>query len=336
MIMHSASRALGASEDQEAGRHEDVGSTNRIFTQEVGMSGFEVKTEALHGRPLTYAEAGEGSVLLLIHGLGGSYENWQEVIDPLARHHTVIAPDLPGHGSSAPGAGDYSVGALAAHLRDLLVALGHERATLVGHSLGGGVAMQFSYQFPEMIERLVLVSSGGLGPEVSPVLRAAALPGADTFITATAAVGQRVGPTIGRALSAVGLRPNADVAEVLRGYGTLTDAVRRAAFLGTVRAVIGTGGQRVNATDRLYLAEAVPVLIVWGARDRIIPAHHGEEAHRHIPGSRLEIFEDVGHLPQVESPLRFVLTLEEFLAETEPAKLDRDGWSALLQARDAA
>ncbi len=300
------------------------------------MSEFEVKTEALHGRPVTYAEAGEGSVLLLIHGMGGTYENWAEVIEPLARNHTVIAPDLPGHGTSGAGGGDYSVGALAAGLRDLLVTLGHERATLVGHSLGGGIAMQFAYQFPEMVERLVLVSSGGLGPEVSLVLRAAALPGADPFITATAAAGQRVGPAIGRALSAVGLRPNADVAEVLRGYGSLTDPIRRAAFLGTVRAVIGTGGQRVDATDRLYLAEAVPTMIVWGASDRIIPASHGEDAHKHIPGSRLEIFDGVGHLPQVEAPLRFVLTLEEFLAETEPANLERAAWNALLQAREAA
>ena len=300
------------------------------------MYELEVKTETLHGRSIAYAEAGSGPVLLLIHGMGGNFENWQEVIEPLARRHTVIAPDLPGHGSSAPGSGDYSVGALAAGLRDLLVALGHERATLVGHSLGGGIAMQFAYQFPEMVERLVLVSSGGLGPEVSPVLRAAALPGADTFIAATAGVGNRVGSTIGRGLSAIGLRPNADVAEVLRGYGSFTDPVRRAAFLGTVRAVIGTGGQRVEAGDRLYLAEAVPVMIVWGAADRIIPVHHGEDAHRHIPGSRLELFDGVGHLPQLEAPLRFVTVLEDFLAETEPADFDRSQWHALLQARKAA
>jgi len=295
------------------------------------MRPIEVKTETIHGRSVTYTEAGKGPVLLLIHGMGGTFANWQEVIEPLARSHTVIAPDLPGHGASAPGGGDYSLGALAASLRDLLLALGHDRATLVGHSLGGGIAMQFAYQFPEMVERLVLVSSGGLGPEVSPVLRAAALPGADIFIAATAGVGQRVGPAIGRALGTVGLRPNADVAEVIRGYGSLTDPVRRAAFLGTVRAVIGTGGQRIHAGDRLYLAEAVPVLIVWGARDPIIPAHHGEDAHRQIPGSRLEIFDGVGHLPQIEAPLRFVLTLESFLAETEPAQFDREEWLEIFR-----
>jgi pimeloyl-ACP methyl ester carboxylesterase len=297
----------------------------------------KVKSETLHGRSITYAEAGEGPVLLLIHGMGGTFENWQEVIEPLARAHTVIAPDLPGHGASGPGGGDYSLGALAAGLRDLVLALGHDRLTLVGHSLGGGIAMQFSYQFPEMVERLVLVSSGGLGPEVSPVLRAAALPGANPFIAVTAGLGQRVGPTVGRALSAIGLRPTADVAEVVRGYGSLSDPARRAAFLGTVRSVLGIGGQRIDAGDRLYLAEAMPVLIVWGARDPIIPVRHGEDAHEHIPGSRLEIFEGVGHLPQIEAPLRFVTTLEEFLTETEPARFDREDWlSRLRSAGEAA
>jgi pimeloyl-ACP methyl ester carboxylesterase len=203
---------------------------------------------------------------------------------------------------------------------------------MVGHSLGGGIAMQLGYQFPEMVERLVLVSSGGLGPEVSPVLRAATLPGADVFITATAGIGQRVGGALGRGLAVIGLRPNADVAEVLRGYASLTDPDRRAAFLATVRSVIGTRGQRVDASDRLYLAEAVPVLIVWGARDSIIPAHHGEDAHRAIPGSRLEVFEDVGHLPQLEAPGRFIAALERFLAETEPAHFDADEWRARIRA----
>jgi len=288
----------------------------------------QIKTATVHARSVSYVEAGEGPVLLLIHGIAGSCENWREVVEPLARHHTVIAPDLPGHGASQAGAGDYSIGALASGLRDLLLALGHERATVVGHSLGGGVAMQLAYQYPEMIERLVLVSSGGLGPEVSPVLRAAALPGADLFISVTAGAGQKVGSAVGRGLSAIGLRPSADIAEVARGYASLEDAGRRAAFLDTLRAVVGTRGQRVDASDRLYLAEAVPVLIVWGARDSIIPARHGEDAVRAIPGSRLELFEDAGHLPQLEAPGRFIAVLERFLRETEPADFDRDEWRA--------
>jgi len=290
------------------------------------MNSIEPVTVTLHGRPVSYLQAGTGPVLLLIHGMAGNMENWREVIQPLARTHTVVAPDLPGHGSSAPGGGDYSLGALAAGLRDLLIALGHDRATLIGHSLGGGIAMQFAYQFPEMSERLVLVSSGGLGPEVSPVLRAAALPGANLFIAATAAPGGAVGSALSRGLAAVGLRPNADVAEVARGYASLADPDRRAAFLATVRSVIDTGGQRVHAGDRLYLAEDLPVLIIWGEHDSLIPCHHGESAHEAISGSRLEVFDGVGHMPQLEVPARFVAAVERFVEENEPAQFDAEQW----------
>jgi pimeloyl-ACP methyl ester carboxylesterase len=294
----------------------------------VDGSGGRAKTVSLHGRSISYREAGAGPALLLIHGMAGTSEGWDAVIGPLARNHTVIAPDFPGHGESEPGGGDYSLGGLAAGLRDLLAVLGHDRATLVGHSLGGGVALQFTYQFPEIVERLVLVSSGGLGPEVSPVLRAAALPGADLFISATASIGGRVGSVVGRGLGMVGLRPSADVAEVARGYASLADAGRRRAFLSTLSSVVGTNGQRVAATDRLYLAEALPLLIVWGSRDPIIPAGHAEAAHEALPGSRLEIFDGVGHLPQLEEPTRFVEVIESFVAESEPAGFDREEWRA--------
>lgn len=288
----------------------------------------------LHGRSVSYIEAGAGPVLLLIHGVAGTLENWRAVIEPLAEHYTVVASDLPGHGRSATGAGDYSLGAMASGLRDLLFALGHERATLVGHSLGGGIAMQYSYQFPERTERLVLVSSGGLGPEVSTILRAATLPGSGLFIAATSAVGTAVGRPVGRVLSAIGHRPGADVAEVLRGYGSLLDRDRRTAFLSTLRGVVGSRGQRVEAADRLYLAEGLPVLIIWGARDPIIPVHHAESAHQAIPGSRLEIFEGVGHLPQVEAPERFVAILSRFMAETDAPDFDPEEWRSRLRPPD--
>lgn len=294
------------------------------------------RTVEVHGRAVSFVEAGSGPVLLLIHGMAGTCANWESVIEPLALNRTVIAPDFPGHGGSAPGGGDYSLGGLASGLRDLLLTLGHDRVTLVGHSLGGGVAMQFTYQFPEMVERLVLVSSGGLGPDVSPILRAAALPGADLFITATAGVGQWVGSALGRGLGWVGLRPNADVAEVARGYATLADADRRKAFLATLRAVVGMEGQRVAALDRLYLAEALPLLIVWGSRDPIIPVEHGEAAHLALPQSRFEVFEGAGHVPQLECPGKFVAVLERFLGETEPAQFDRDEWVGRFKASAAA
>jgi len=299
-------------------------------------SAAEAKPRAIevHGRPMNFVEAGSGPVLLLIHGMAGTCANWESVIEPLAIDRTVIAPDFPGHGASAPGGGDYSLGGLASSLRDLMLALGHERATLVGHSLGGGVAMQFTYQFPEMVERLALVSSGGLGPDVSPILRAAALPGADLFIAATAGVGSQIGSVIGRGIGAIGFRPNADLAEVARGYATLRDAERRKAFLATLRAVVDMEGQRIAALDRLYLAEALPLLILWGENDPIIPVEHGREAHAQLPGSRLEIFEDTGHVPMLERPGRFIATLQRFLAETDPARFDRDEWVARFKAAE--
>ena len=276
-------------------------------------------------------QAGSGPVLLLIHGIAGSLENWQELIEPLARRHTVVAPNLPGHGVSAPGGGDYSLGAFAAGLRDLLFALGLARATLVGHSLGGGIAMQFAYQFPEITERLVLVSSGGLGPEVSLILRAAALPGADLVISASAALASNVGGTVARGLALVGLRPKTDVAEIARGYASLADRDRRAAFLATLRGVIGTGGQRIHGGDRHYLAEGMPILIIWGERDPMIPLQHGQNAHEAIPGSRLEVFEGVRHLPQLEAPGHFIAVLERFIAEKKPARFDSKQWRGRLR-----
>ena len=292
------------------------------------------RTVDVHGHPINFIEAGSGPVLLLIHGMAGTCANWEAVIEPLAINHTVIAPDFPGHGASAPGGGDYSLGSLASGLRDLMLTLGHERATLIGHSLGGGVALQFTYQFPEMVERLALVSSGGLGPDVSPILRAAALPDAELFISATAGVGSRIGSVVGRGLGLLGLRPSTDLAEVTRGYATLTDSERRKAFVATLRSVVGTQGQRVAALDKLYLAEALPLLIVWGENDPIIPVDHAREAHSQLPSSRLEIFADTGHVPQLERPGRFIAVLERFLAETEPAEFDREEWRARFKAAE--
>src|SRR3954465_7316866 len=125
----------------------------------------------LHGHRVVYRVAGSGGpVVLLIHGITGNARQWDDIVPLLAQRYTVVAPDLLGHGESAKPRGDYSLGAYAASVRDLLVALGHRRATVVGHSLGGGVAMQFAYESPPFAERLVLVSSGGIGREVHPLL----------------------------------------------------------------------------------------------------------------------------------------------------------------------
>ena len=305
-----------------------------VEARQAAATAIKPRAVEVHGRPMNFIEAGSGPVLLLIHGMAGTCANWESVIEPLAIDRTVIAPDFPGHGASAPGGGDYSLGGLASSLRDLMLALGHERATLIGHSLGGGVAMQFTYQFPEMVERLALVSSGGLGPDVSPLLRAAALPGADFFISATAGVGSQIGTAIGRSIGAIGFRPNADLAEVARGYATLRDPGRRKAFLATLRAVVDMEGQRIAALDRLYLADALPLLIVWGENDPIIPVEHARETHAQLPSSRLEIFADTGHVPMLERPGRFIAALQRFLAETEPAQFDRDEWAARFKAAE--
>ncbi|MFI5042968.1 MAG: alpha/beta fold hydrolase, partial [Acidimicrobiales bacterium] len=140
---------------------------------------FRARTVRIHGHEVSYRMAGEGPTVVLIHGIAGSSTTWRAVMPALAEHYTVIAPDLMGHGHSAKPRGDYSLGAYASGIRDLLTVLDRERVTIVGHSLGGGVAMQFAYQFPGWAERLVLIASGGLGKEVSPLLKAVTLPGAE-------------------------------------------------------------------------------------------------------------------------------------------------------------
>ncbi len=226
----------------------------------------------LHGHRVSYRAAGKGPVILLIHGITGDSRQWNEVIPQLADRYTVLAPDLLGHGQSAKPRGDYSLGAFAANLRDLLIVLGHRRATVVGHSLGGGIAMQFSYEYPVFCERLVLVDSGGLGPEVHPLLRAATLPGSELVLPLIAHSRlHMVGEAIGQVLGRLGLELGHDLAEMTRGYASLSDAEARRAFLHTLRAVIDLAGQRVSATDRLYLAQMMPTLIVWGRRDPLIP-----------------------------------------------------------------
>ena len=290
-----------------------------------------MSTIELHGHPVTYHQAGEGPVLVLLHGITSSSRSWHGVIPHLAETHTVIAPDLLGHGESAKPQGDYSLGAYASGVRDLLAALGHERATVVGHSLGGGIAMQLAYQFPERVERLVLVDSGGLGREVNLLLRSATLPGAEYVLPLLCRPGVRnAAGALGGLLGRVGLRPNNDVRGVAEGFASLGEDDARRAFLHTARAVMDIGGQRVDATDRLYLAAHLPTLIVWGERDPMIPVAHGRAAHALLPASRLDVMPGAGHFPFNDDPAGFVATLRAFMAETEPAQFDEDRVRGLL------
>jgi pimeloyl-ACP methyl ester carboxylesterase len=285
----------------------------------------------LHGHTVAYRQEGEGPVVLLIHGIAGCKENWDAVIPALARRCTVLAPDLPGHGASGSSATDYSIGGLAATMRDLLLALGHERATLAGHSLGGGVAMQFAYLFPEHTERLVLVSSGGLGRTVNPLLRSAALPGSELVVAGVGHTAAAVRRVLGPVLGVTGVRVQPDLAEVGRGMASLADGGTRAAFLSTLRAVVGPVGQRVFAGDRLYLAAGMPTLIVWGDRDPIIPVGHGRRAHAAMPGSELVVLEGVGHMPLVEAPDALAEAITRFVADRPPSDGDPERWRGLLR-----
>jgi pimeloyl-ACP methyl ester carboxylesterase len=296
----------------------------------------DLRRLTLHGHRVAYREAGSGPAVLLIHGITSSSKTWSRVMPSLARRFTVIAPDLAGHGGSDKPKGDYSLGAHASGLRDLLLTLGHDRATVVGHSLGGGIAMQFSYQFPERCDRLVLVDSGGLGRDVSRLLRAATLPGSEFVLPLLAATRLLdAGEFAGRLLNRAGLRARTDLEEIARGHATLSDAAARAAFVHTLRAVVEPGGQRVDASNRLYLAQHIPFLLLWGERDSIIPVAHGRAAHKLVPGSHLEVFADSGHFPQLDEPERFIDVLVDFMDSTEPATLDAERWSALLGAQRA-
>jgi pimeloyl-ACP methyl ester carboxylesterase len=288
----------------------------------------------LHGRRVIYRVAGSGPPVVLIHGMLNSSSHWRQVALALASDYMVIAPDLIGHGDSAAPRGDYSLGAHAASIRDLLAAIGIDRATIVGHSLGGGVAMQFFYQFPQRVQRLVLISSGGLGREVKATLRSAALPGVSPLLALT------IRPRMLGVLALAGARLRERGAEwgvylqaAARAMRPLQSAASRQAFLQTLRAVIDARGQRVSATDRLYLLESMPTLIVWGERDNTIPLAHGREAHEAIPHSRFRTLPRAAHFPHLEDPDGLADALRDFLRTTRPGAIADGDWGSILARR---
>jgi pimeloyl-ACP methyl ester carboxylesterase len=278
-----------------------------------------------------YRTIGTGEPVVLIHGMVNSSRHWESVALRLADRFQVIAPDLLGHGDSARPRGDYSLGAHAASIRDLLTAIGVERATVVGHSLGGGVAMQFFWQFPQRTERLALVSSGGLGREVSPLLRAAAAPGVGPLLALAA--DRRVLSGLrdlgGRFDNPVGVA----MQQTARALRPLEHPGSRKAFLHTLRSVIDLRGQRVSARDRLYLLEGLPTLIVWGERDNTIPLEHGRFTHEAVEGSRFVTLPDTAHFPHIENPAALAGALRDWLETTAPAQLDDADWGRIVARR---
>jgi pimeloyl-ACP methyl ester carboxylesterase len=284
------------------------------------------------GGEIAYTTAGSGEPLLLIHGLGGTRRTWRHLVDALAETHLVIAPDLPGHGGSAAPAGDYSLGAHAAALRDLLVALGHPSATLIGHSLGGGIAMQFAYQFPERINRLALISSGGLGSELTPILRAATLPGAEAIVAGLArvpyALTRRVLlPAMSRVPGLVSGQDARPLADDLRG---LAGGRQRHAFVRTARSVINWRGQSVSAARQLALLADLPMLLAWGGDDRTIPPHHHRAVAHELPHADLVEIAGAGHYPQETAPDELLPPLQAFLERTTLFHYAETRWRQLL------
>ena len=298
------------------------------------MSGtaHEVQYLTIHGHRRAYVRAGTGPVLVLLHGLGCDHTTWSPVIDRLAEHYTVIAPDLLGHGRSAKPRADYSLGGYANGMRDLLTVLGVDKVTIVGHSFGGGVAMQFAYQFPERTERLVLVASGGLGPEVSAAIRAVTTPGFHQVMGVLTLPGIRhLGKAGLRGLSRTPFRLTRDLDEVAEIYDSFKDPHARTAIRHVVRAVVDWRGHIVTMADRAYLTQAMPMAVVWGRDDAVIPVRHAANAEALGSNVDLEIIEDAGHFPHKDHPERFTEVVEAFIRTTRPATYSRARVRRLLK-----
>lgn len=291
----------------------------------------QTEHRVIHGYRRAFRRCGDGPVLLLLHGIGDSSVAWAPLMPALGEHFTVIAPDLLGHGDSDKPRADYSVAAYANGVRDLLDVLGVDRATVVGHSLGGGVAAQAAYQYPDRVERLVLVSSGGVAREVTPFLRLLSAPYAELALPVSALPGAQV---VARALAGVAKRTplaiGRDADDLVRVFEGLPSGPARKSFTRTLRSVVDWRGQLVTMLDRCYLAAEMPSMLVWGDRDSVIPVEHGRLANEAMPGSRLEVFEGAGHFPHHAEPERFVDLLVDFVASTEPATYDHDRWLELL------
>ena len=296
------------------------------------LNGLEVQYLTIHGHKRAFVKAGSGPALLLLHGLGCDHTTWLPVIAALSRRYTVIAPDLLGHGRSDKPRADYSVGGYANGMRDLLTVLGIDKATVVGHSFGGGVAMQFAYQFPERTERMILVAPGGIGREVTPAIRAISMPGFQAAMGVATVPGLLQAMKLAlRGLSASGLRHARDLDEVADIVQHLSDRKARAAITHVVRAVVDWRGQVVTMADRAYLTHAMPMCVIWGTDDAVIPVSHARLASQIAPDATVEVIRNAGHFPHKDHPQRFVKVVNDFIRTTEPAEYDRDRWRDLLE-----
>ena len=291
----------------------------------------ELEYVTVHGHRRAYIKAGSGPALLLLHGLGCDHTTWRPVINRLAQDFTVIAPDFLGHGESDKPRADYSIGGYANGMRDLLTILGIDKVTVVGHSFGGGVAMQFAYQFPERTERLVLVAAGGLGQEVTPAIRAILLPGFHQLATfVNLPVMRSLTRSLLTGLADSGVPALRDLDEVADIVASWQDPRTRRALRHLVRSCIDMRGQVITMRDRAYLTAAMPMAIVWGADDQVLPVEHAEVVGALASEARVEIFADAGHFPHKDDPDRFIEFLTSFVRDTAPAVYRRANIRRLL------
>lgn len=268
------------------------------------------------GHAIHYADSGplDGAAILLVHGLVSDRTTWNRAAAGLAAvGFRVIAPDLLGHGASdKPVDGGYHLTDFSRGLQGLLAELGIEAVTVIGHSLGGAIAMQLAHDRPDLVRRLVLVSAGGLGRQVHPMLRAATLPGAPRLLKL--AVNRRTAAIYRAPRLHRSLRLNPEVLSNLSRAGRgLLSPTGQDAFFQTLRNAINPSGQRGSMLELEYLASALPTLIVWSREDPVVPVSHARQTHEFLPNSQLEIFEGSTHQPHHHSSGRFVEVVTAFL-----------------------
>lgn len=276
---------------------------------------FARKTALAGGHVLAYQAAGpeDGPAVVLLHGLASDADTWDRAIGPLAAHGLrVLAVDLLGHGHSDKPDCPYLLSDFADSLGHFLDALDVPAATLCGHSFGGAIAIYFGSQHPERVERVVLVSAGGLGREVHPVLRAAALPVAPLLLRAALRPRLRQlyrRPGLHRALR---LTPD-NLANLRRAARALGSEAGQASFFASLRGVIAFSGQRAASREMRAFAEQVPMLLVWNENDPVIPLTHAQRHALATPTSRLVVFPRGGHEPHRRSAERFADEVAAFM-----------------------
>lgn len=296
----------------------------------------DLESITIHGHRRAYRLAGSGPLVLLIHGIGDSSVAWDSVFNQLTRNFTVLAPDLLGHGGSAHPRADYSVPGFANGMRDLMVTLGFDRATVVGHSLGGGIAGQFAYQYPHLVERLIFVAAGGVGTQVNPVLRLLSLPGSELAMSllrlpGALAITQGINTRLRSIPGLSSIFHDAD--ELNRVIAGLQVTGAPEVFARTLRSGVDIHGQVVSMLDRIYLTSELPTLIVWGDQDQVIPVAHAQLLADEIPGAQVEVFRGAGHFPFRDDPDRFLALFSKFVALTAPARLSGTDLADQMRAR---